>query len=88
MKKNEIADVNDIIESYLNSLVKNKIIIDTNNIIFDSIVGLKINDLKSLNININISIFIEKNIFYNDLRFINLIVQLLNQFEKVKYLNL
>jgi len=88
IEKNDLTTANKMIDLYINSITKNKFIMNTDNVIFDSIIGLKINELKLAGVDTNISIFISKNSFYDQLFFIHMIIQLLDQYLQVKYLNL
>lgn len=52
------------------------IIVDTKNIVFDCLVSLKINDLITNGMDINLCIFISQSKFYNNLLFINSLLSL------------
>lgn len=88
IENGDLTNASQTIDTYINSISKNKFVISTNNTVFDSIVGMKINELKLNDIDINISIFISENQFYDNLFFINTLIQLFDQFVCVKYINI
>lgn len=88
IENNKLDNAKELIDSYMKTITKNKLILNTNNTVFDTVIGLKINELKTSGINVNVSILISENTFYNDLTFINLIINFLEIFKQVKYLNI
>lgn len=87
IKNEDLESINSLVDSYIDVIAKNKLELDTGNPVFDSIVGLKINDLKHNNVNINFSAFVSENHFFDNLLIVNTIVELLNEFVGVGYLN-
>lgn len=71
-----------LIKEYRNMITKYKIVVDTNNVIFDCLYSLKINDLILKGKNIENTIFISCKSEYNDIEFINFILKFLDYFDK------
>lgn len=80
--KNELTKISEILDKYKIMILKHKMVIDTENSVFDCLVSLKINDLIINGLDIKTCIFISQNEYYNNLNFINFINNILNLFSK------
>ena len=85
---NQISKALKLLESYKKIVLKQRMIINTQNEIFDTLMSLKINDLLMKEINIKTCMFITKNSFYDNLNFINFLVDLLEIVKESKEIEL
>lgn len=88
LEKKEYEDISEIIENYKTTVIKHKLVIDTENEIFDILYSLKINDLIAHDISVNNCIFISKNDFYDDFAFINFLSGLLDFYKDCNLLEI
>lgn len=88
LSKKDYAQINQLLQTYKNTVLKHKMIIETGNDIFDALLSLKINDMISKEIDIKTCIFISKNNFYNNVVFIKNITELLDCFALSKIIQI
>lgn len=86
--KNNLEKVQMLLDEYKNIVLKQRMLVNTNNEIFDCLLSLKINELLMNNIDVKTCIFISKNNYYDNLTFINLIMDILNQVKKANYIDI
>lgn len=79
IKKNDMVKVTKLINTYKDIALKHKMIIDTNNPIFDCLISLKLNDMFMKNIDIKTCIFISQNVYYDSLIFIDFLTGIFDQ---------
>lgn len=82
LKNKKYQEAYKLLQSYRNHSTKYDILIDTQNIIFDCLFSLKINDLIANGLDVNLCIFISKSPFYDSLSFINSLNTLMECFHK------
>lgn len=68
----------ELLKSHKKQTLKYNTLVDTQNVIFDYLFTLKINDLISNGIDVKLCVLISKSVFYDDLTFINFINSLLD----------
>lgn len=68
----------ELLKSHKKQTLKYNTLVDTQNVIFDYLFTLKINDLISSGIDVKLCVLISKSVFYDDLTFINFINSLLD----------
>lgn len=78
LKDQKYDEAHKLLETYRKYTLKYKMIIDTKNTIFDCLMSLKINDLISNNVNVNLCISISQSIFYDNFAFINEMINILD----------
>lgn len=88
IQKNDIVKVRKLIDTYKDIALKHKMIIDTNNPIFDCLVSLKLNDMFMKNIDTKTCIFISQNVYYDNLTFINFLTGILDQLYSSTFIDL
>ena len=76
LEKGDINKAQEIITKYKDIIRKNKVIIHTENDIFDKYMSLYLSKSNDLDIHLTYSINIDKNDFYDDIQFINALTQL------------
>lgn len=76
----EYEKMEKLLEKYRETMIKYKLIIDTQNPVFDCLFSLKVNDLILKGVNVDNSIFISKQNLYNNINFINIITTILDFF--------
>lgn len=69
-----------LVENYKQSVLHYDVIIDTENAVFDCLYSLRVNKLINSGVDVENTIFISQNKFYNDFNFINFINELLGYF--------
>ena len=85
LETNDIESIKKIIDNYIHDLNKYHFSVNTGNLILDTLLSFKLKDIHNdLNLMINIS----KNSMYDNLQFINLIIDIINENENNKYTSL
>lgn len=88
LKNKKYDDAYHLLQSHRRYAAKYEMIIDTKNIIFDCLMSLKMNDLISNEVDINLCIFISRSKFYDSLIFINSLTMLIDCLPKSKTLTI
>lgn len=76
----EYDKLSEAVEKYRDLMSKYKLVTNTNNVVFDCLYSLKINDLVLQDISVENSIFISENEIYNNISFINFLTGLFDYF--------
>lgn len=88
LENNDYDEVYATVQTYMNSMIKSKSLINTGNDIFDCILSLTINEIKFKGVDINTCMFISKNPFYDNFQFINICIKLINEFKQCSVLKI
>lgn len=84
LENNQVDKARTLLKSYKNSILNNKLVIETGNSVFDYLMSLKMNELSMSGMDITNSILISHNSYYNDLKFINFLTEFLELFDTCK----
>lgn len=71
LKNKKYNQAYELLHSHRKSATRYKMLIDTKNEVFDCLFSLKINDLITNGLDVNLCVFISKSMFYDTLLFIN-----------------
>lgn len=88
IKKNDLKNVQKLIDEYKNIILKQKMIINKKNEIFDCLLSLKINELLINNVDVKTCIFISKKDCFDSLIFINFLSNILDELKTAKYIDI
>ena len=81
VKAEEYNKLSCAIDKYRDLMSKYKLITTTNNVVFDCLYSLKVNDLILQDISVENSIFISENEIYNNISFLNFVTGLFDYFK-------
>lgn len=84
LENNQVDKARTLLKSYKNSILNNKLVMETGNSVFDYLMSLKMNELSMSGMDITNSILISHNSYYNDLKFINFLTEFLELFDTCK----
>lgn len=88
IEKQQTDEMLELIDNYTQKTLKNRLLLDTGNSVFDWFVSLKINELVTSKRNVQTAISMSKNVLYNDIAFVNSIVNLLDYFKNCDTLHI